>query len=95
MTASMSMFDAPAEGFDRFDPANISPTVVWLASDAAADISGQVFIVIGGDVHLVHGFSVVGSVRTEGRWTPADLAARADDLFGDHGRGLPGNSGLA
>ncbi len=95
MTASMSMFDAPAEGFDRFDPANISPTVVWLASDAAADISGQVFIVIGGDVHLVQGFSVVGSVRTEGRWTPADLAARADDLFADHGRGLPGNSGLA
>ena len=95
MTASMSMFDAPEEGFDRFDPANVSPTVVWLASDAAADISGQVFVVIGGDVHLVQGFSVVGSVRTEGRWTAADLAARAGDLFGEHGRGLPGNSGLA
>ncbi len=95
MTASMSMFDAPEEGFDRFDPGNISPTVVWLASDAAADVSGQVFIVIGGDVHLVRGFDVVGSVRTEGRWTPGDLAARADDLFGGHSRGLPGNSGLA
>jgi hypothetical protein len=95
MTASMSMFDAPAEGFDRFDPANVSPTVVWLASDAAAGVSGQVFIVIGGDVHLVRGFEVVGSLRTEGQWTAADLAARADDLFGEHGRGLPGNSGVA
>jgi NAD(P)-dependent dehydrogenase (short-subunit alcohol dehydrogenase family) len=95
MTASMSMFDPPAEGFDRFDPANVSPTVVWLASDAAADVTGQVFVVIGGDVHLVQGFSVVGSVRAEGRWTPSDLAARADDLFGGHDRGLPGTSGVA
>jgi NAD(P)-dependent dehydrogenase (short-subunit alcohol dehydrogenase family) len=95
MTATMSMFDAPAEGFDRFDPANVSPAVVWLASDAAAGISGQVFIVIGGDVHLVRGFEVVGSVRAEGRWTADDLGARADDLFGAHGRGLPGSSGLA
>src|SRR5262245_42720484 len=26
-------------GFDEWDPANISPTVAWLASDAAADIT--------------------------------------------------------
>jgi len=95
MTQSMSMFDAPEEGFDRFEPANVSPVVVWLASEAAADVTGQVFIVIGGDVHLVKGFEVVSSVRTEGRWSAGDLARRADDLFGGHGRGLPGNSGLA
>jgi NAD(P)-dependent dehydrogenase (short-subunit alcohol dehydrogenase family) len=97
MTASMTMFDAPAEGFDRFDPANVSPIVVWLASDAAADVSGQVFIVIGGDVHLVKGFEIVGNLRTEGRWTATDLAARADDLFGEHDRGLgvPGNRGIS
>jgi NAD(P)-dependent dehydrogenase (short-subunit alcohol dehydrogenase family) len=94
MTESMPMFAAPEEGFDRFDPANISPVVVWLASDAAADVSGQVFIVIGGDVHLVRGFEVVSTVKTEGRWSPADLAARAGDLFGDRSRGLPGNSGV-
>jgi len=97
MTASMPMFDAPDEGFDRFDPANISPVVVWLASDAAADVSGQVFIVIGGDVHLVKGFEVVSSVQHDGRWTADGLAARAGDLFGDRERGLgtPGNSGIA
>jgi NAD(P)-dependent dehydrogenase (short-subunit alcohol dehydrogenase family) len=97
MTASMPMFDAPDEGFDRFDPANISPVVVWLASDAAADISGKVFIVIGGDVHLVQGFEVVSKVQTEGRWTPDGLAARSGDLFGERERGLgtPGNSGIS
>jgi hypothetical protein len=93
----MSMFDAPAEGFDRFDPANVSPTVVWLASDAAAEVTGQVFVVIGGDIHLVQRFEVVSSLRTEGRWTPTDLAARAGDLFGDRERGLgtPGNRGIS
>ena len=97
MTESMPMFNAPEEGFDRFDPANISPIVVWLASDAAADVSGQVFIVIGGDVHLVQGFEVVSQVRTEGRWTPDALAARAGDLFGTRERGVPtpGNRGIS
>ena len=97
MTESMPMFAAPDEGFDRFDPANISPVVVWLASDAAADVSGKVFIVIGGDVHLVQGFEVVSTVQTEGRWTPDGLAARSGDLFGDRERGLgtPGNSGIS
>jgi len=97
MTESMTMFAEPEEGFDRFDPANVSPVVVWLASDAAADVTGQVFIVIGGDVHLVKGFEIVRNVRTEGRWTASDLAARAADLFGEHDRGLavPANRGIA
>jgi NAD(P)-dependent dehydrogenase (short-subunit alcohol dehydrogenase family) len=97
MTESMPMFNAPEQGFDRFDPANISPVVVWLASDAAADVSGQVFIVIGGDVHLVKGFEVVSSVQNEGRWTAEALGARAGELFGERDRGLgtPGNSGIS
>jgi NAD(P)-dependent dehydrogenase (short-subunit alcohol dehydrogenase family) len=97
MTESMPMFAAPEAGFDRFDPANISPVVVWLASDAAADVTGKVFIVIGGDVHLVQGFEVVATVQTEGRWTADGLAARTGDLFGDRERGLgaPGNSGIS
>jgi NAD(P)-dependent dehydrogenase (short-subunit alcohol dehydrogenase family) len=97
MTESMPMFAIPEAGFDRFDPANISPVVVWLASDAAADVTGKVFIVIGGDVHLVQGFEVVSTVQTDGRWTPDGLAARSDDLFGDHERGLgtPGNRGIS
>src|SRR3954452_23732417 len=40
-------FGAPPEGggFDEWDPENIGPVVAWLASDDAADVSGQVFVV--------------------------------------------------
>ena len=58
----------PAEGeFDEWDPANIAPVVAWLASDAAADVTGQVLVVNGDKVHLMTGWSRVGSHRQRGR----------------------------
>ncbi len=56
MTESMphsSMFAAPKEGFDVFNPANVAPLVGYLASPEAAHISGEVFIVWGGQVSVV------------------------------------------
>ena len=37
-------------GFDAMDPGNIAPFVTFLTTDAAADITGQTFIVYGGIV---------------------------------------------
>ena len=37
------------EGFDEWDPANIAKLVAFLASDEAADVNGQVFVVFGGE----------------------------------------------
>jgi NAD(P)-dependent dehydrogenase (short-subunit alcohol dehydrogenase family) len=66
----------------EWEPENISPLVVFLASDAAADVSGQVFVVWGTRVHLMEGFTLANTLdRGEGRWTPAELAARKDELF--------------
>jgi len=66
----------------EWEPENISPMVVFLASDAAADVSGQVFVVWGTRVHLMEGFTLANTLdRGEGRWTPAELAARKDELF--------------
>ena len=31
--------------FDVYDPANVSPFVVWLCTDEAQDVNGQAFIV--------------------------------------------------
>jgi 3-oxoacyl-[acyl-carrier protein] reductase len=81
----------PAAGqFDEWDPANIAPVVVWLASDSAADITGQVVVVNGDKVHLMTGWSRVGRIDNDGRrWTVEDLAARRDELFGERSTTLP------
>jgi len=69
-------------GGPEWDPENISPIVAFLASDAAADVSGQVFVVFGTRVHLMEGFTLANTLdRGEGRWTPQELAARKDELF--------------
>jgi len=66
----------------EWEPENISPLVVFLASDAAADVSGQVFVVWGTRVHLMEGFTLANTLdRGEGRWTPAELVERKDELF--------------
>jgi NAD(P)-dependent dehydrogenase (short-subunit alcohol dehydrogenase family) len=69
--------------FDPLDPANVAPVVVWLLSDAAAEVSGQVVGITGGLVELYEGWHVVASREAPGRWTPEALAEAAPHLFGD------------
>jgi NAD(P)-dependent dehydrogenase (short-subunit alcohol dehydrogenase family) len=70
---------APAEGFDAWDPANVSPFVAYLAT-ADCPIKGRVFFVAGGGIHLFQPFAIVDSVTKEGRWTVAELATEAARL---------------
>jgi NAD(P)-dependent dehydrogenase (short-subunit alcohol dehydrogenase family) len=74
----------------EWEPENISPIVVFLASDAAADVSGQVFVVWGTRVHLMEGFTLANTLdRGEGRWTPQELVARKDELFAGRRSKIP------
>jgi NAD(P)-dependent dehydrogenase (short-subunit alcohol dehydrogenase family) len=80
---------APGAGFDALSPDNVAPVVGWLASDAAADVSGQVFLVTGGRVHLISGFEEAGVVKQDGRWTVAELIGAKEQLFGERRSKIP------
>jgi NAD(P)-dependent dehydrogenase (short-subunit alcohol dehydrogenase family) len=73
---SEGRFDAK-EGFDPFDPANISPFVAYLAT-ADCPIKGRNFFVYGDGVHLFHPWAIVDSATNGGaRWTVEELQQAA------------------
>jgi NAD(P)-dependent dehydrogenase (short-subunit alcohol dehydrogenase family) len=78
------LFAKPESGFDHFHPAWPAQLVAFLASEAAADINGQGFIVFGGQVVLVQGWHPAGQInKPDGAFTVRDLIARKDEIFGD------------
>jgi len=81
--------DRAVEGFDDLHPDNIAPVVGWLASPAAADVSGQIFVVTGGRVHLIEGYRDAGHVVRDRRWSVEELIEAQGELFGDRRRGVP------
>jgi NAD(P)-dependent dehydrogenase (short-subunit alcohol dehydrogenase family) len=63
-----SLKPPPPGVFDVFDPANVSPLVVWLASpDCPA--TGQVFQAYGNRVEVLAPTAIAADLRTDGRWT--------------------------
>jgi NAD(P)-dependent dehydrogenase (short-subunit alcohol dehydrogenase family) len=74
----------------EWSPDNIAPMVCFLASDAAADVSGQVFVVWGTKIHLMQGWHKVHTLdRQEGRWTPEELIARKNEIFDSYRTKIP------
>jgi NAD(P)-dependent dehydrogenase (short-subunit alcohol dehydrogenase family) len=73
---------------DRWDPANISPFVTYLVSDACA-FSGQVFLVAGGVVQRAAPWTLdpAWKIHSDAKWDLAGLAAAIDDA------GPPSNQG--
>jgi NAD(P)-dependent dehydrogenase (short-subunit alcohol dehydrogenase family) len=80
MTEAMG-FDAPESGLDRYDPAHTAKAVAWLCSHDAADVSGQVLLVVGSRVSVIGPLAVSSRVDLSDEWTPADLAAAKPTLF--------------
>jgi NAD(P)-dependent dehydrogenase (short-subunit alcohol dehydrogenase family) len=62
-----------ARGTER-DPDNVAPLVVYLASDAAAGVNGQVFHSYGYGYTLLEQPHPVRSIRAQRRWDPEELA---------------------
>lgn len=64
---------APADGFDVWDPANVSPVVAYLAT-ADCPITGQTFFVQGGTVRVMEPWHLGARLERDDRWTIDDLA---------------------
>lgn len=69
-----------AATFDKWHPANVSPFVAFLASEQC-DFSGHNFIVQAGVVQRAQSWKAAEKIDKGDRWTVAELAARASELF--------------
>jgi NAD(P)-dependent dehydrogenase (short-subunit alcohol dehydrogenase family) len=67
------MAEPDAGKFDAMAPGNISPLVVWLGSDEAADVTGQTFEVHGGIVSVAENWREGPKEDKGDRWEPAEL----------------------
>src|SRR5690349_16394888 len=66
---------ARAFPLQNFGPENVAPFVVYLATDAARNVNGQLFLVMAGMVALLNYPAPARTIhRPSGRWTPEELA---------------------
>ena len=67
-----------------------APVVAWLASDAAADISGQCIRAMRSEIHLMEGWTEARTIDNGGAYWDAEKLGRrmATDVFGTRAPGL-------
>ncbi|MGQ0830800.1 MAG: SDR family oxidoreductase [Microthrixaceae bacterium] len=75
------MVAAPKEGFDVWDPANVSPLVAYLAT-AACPITGRTFFAQGGTVRVLEPWRLGARIDRDGRWTIDALAEELPGIVG-------------
>ena len=68
-----------AAQFDDWDPANISPLVCYLASEACA-FTGETFFVKGGEVTRIKSWERAETVEQQDRWQVSELTAAMKDM---------------
>jgi NAD(P)-dependent dehydrogenase (short-subunit alcohol dehydrogenase family) len=77
MTQNLGFTESSAQRkpdeFDRNDPDNIAPLVVWLGSAASADITGRVFNVYGGHISVAEGWVEGPSADKDDRWEVGEI----------------------
>jgi NAD(P)-dependent dehydrogenase (short-subunit alcohol dehydrogenase family) len=71
----------PESGFDAMDPANVSPLVVWLASEESGGVTGRVFEVEGGVISVATGWRHGPREDKGARWDPAEVGAVVERLL--------------
>jgi NAD(P)-dependent dehydrogenase (short-subunit alcohol dehydrogenase family) len=95
--------DAPTPEPDEYtefapqNPGNVAPTAVWLASDRAQHVTGQVFMAGGTSVTIFNPWmprATLGVPGGDRKWDPEELATAMDiKVFGSRHMGLRGGLG--
>ena len=92
LTAYIQSMAAPEskEQFDVYDPANVSPFVVWLCTDEAQDVTGQAFIVGGSGVWWMRSWSHINHIKLDSqRFSIDQINSMKDELFQGDDTGIP------
>jgi NAD(P)-dependent dehydrogenase (short-subunit alcohol dehydrogenase family) len=69
------------EAFQRMTPEKIAPLAVFLCSDAASGITGQIFSVRNNEIYLFNQPRPVKTIHRAGGWTPQQIAAELNQAF--------------
>jgi NAD(P)-dependent dehydrogenase (short-subunit alcohol dehydrogenase family) len=72
--------NVPMELGEMGEPEDVAPMVVYLLSDAAKDVTGQVYTVVGGRIAVWNQPVEVREMRKDGRWSPEEIASRFDEV---------------
>ncbi len=76
--------------FDVYDPANVSPFVVWLCTDEAKDVNGQAFIVGGSGVWWMRSWSHINHIKLNAQKLSINqIDELKDELFNGEDTGIP------
>ncbi|MCA0279578.1 MAG: SDR family oxidoreductase [Proteobacteria bacterium] len=79
-TAFAEAMQAKEGEFDIFAPENTAPLVAWLCSSASADVTGQIFELIGGKIRVCLGWNDGPEFDKGSRWHAAELGDRIKEL---------------
>src|SRR4029079_14767401 len=71
-----------AERFQQMTPEKIAPLVVYLASDRAEGITGQIFGVRNNEVYLFNQPRPIRTIHRSDGWTPEKLDEQLKGVFG-------------
>jgi NAD(P)-dependent dehydrogenase (short-subunit alcohol dehydrogenase family) len=74
--------NVPMDLAEMGDPEDVAPLVVYLLSDQAKHVTGQVYTAVGPKIAVWNQPREVRAVYADGRWTPEQIAARLDSTVG-------------
>lgn len=76
LTEDLPRFGGPDGMGQQMKPNQVSPAVVWLCTDAAAEVTGRTFLVYGNTVKLIEPTLVDIAEKPEGQsWSVAEVGA--------------------